>query len=262
MTGSVEIVFDDPGERLEVRREPLESCPIIARAGTASVPVRSARLSIPIRPLVFLARFVRSQLGREVSVRRTIGAKKDEFFVNGTHMPRDEVLNRLEAAGFSRSNPYYVVQQGKVVDLIKMGDAGRLGALQEIAGTSTYVRKREEAMQQLQRARLDRAQIDEMLTELESRLRDLGAEQTEFLAFQDLDGRRRALEYTILERELGEADGKLEDIKRAREQVRPPLEARSSALSLAPSALPPSPSSPPPPSPPPLLPHVIFNAPL
>jgi len=30
---------------------------------------------------------------------------------------KTEVMNLLESAGFSRSNPYYVVQQGKVLAL-------------------------------------------------------------------------------------------------------------------------------------------------
>jgi hypothetical protein len=30
------------------------------------------------------------------------------------HCSKSEVMNLLESAGFSRANPYYVVQQGKV----------------------------------------------------------------------------------------------------------------------------------------------------
>jgi hypothetical protein len=30
---------------------------------------------------------------------------------------KTEVMNLLESAGFSRSNPYYVVQQGKVINI-------------------------------------------------------------------------------------------------------------------------------------------------
>ena len=30
---------------------------------------------------------------------------------------KTEVVNLLESAGFSRANPYYVVQQGKVIRL-------------------------------------------------------------------------------------------------------------------------------------------------
>ena len=81
----------------------------------------------------------------EVRLRRTVASKKDEYYLDGKHVrhviillyalnqssnvypvvclgllfivimsSKTEVMNLLESAGFSRSNPYYVVQQGKV----------------------------------------------------------------------------------------------------------------------------------------------------
>ncbi len=50
----------------------------------------------------------------EVFLRRVIGAKKDQYFLNKKMVPRNDVVNLLESAGFSRSNPYYIVKQGKV----------------------------------------------------------------------------------------------------------------------------------------------------
>lgn len=50
----------------------------------------------------------------EVILRRTIGQKKDEFFLNRKRIQKNEILSFLESAGFSKSNPYYIVQQGKV----------------------------------------------------------------------------------------------------------------------------------------------------
>ena len=74
----------------------------------------------------------------------------------------------LESAGLSRSNPYYIVQQGKVrlyfplydiypdvfhvfyvnpqvAHLIKMRDSERLALLKEIAGTRIYDERRAES---------------------------------------------------------------------------------------------------------------------
>lgn len=50
----------------------------------------------------------------EVVLRRTVGHKKDEFFLNRKRVQKSEVQSLLETAGFSKSNPYYIVQQGKV----------------------------------------------------------------------------------------------------------------------------------------------------
>ena len=44
-------------------------------------------------------------------------------------------MNLLESSGFSRSNSYYIVQQGKIVQLATMKDGERLNLLKEVAGT-------------------------------------------------------------------------------------------------------------------------------
>ncbi|ETE67700.1 Structural maintenance of chromosomes protein 3, partial [Ophiophagus hannah] len=50
----------------------------------------------------------------EVSLRRVIGAKKDQYFLDKKMVTKNDVMNLLESAGFSRSNPYYIVKQGKL----------------------------------------------------------------------------------------------------------------------------------------------------
>lgn len=54
-------------------------------------------------------------------------------------------MNLLEAAGFSRSNPYYIVPQGKVTALTNAKDVDRLQLLKEVAGTKVYEQRRTES---------------------------------------------------------------------------------------------------------------------
>ena len=42
----------------------------------------------------------------EVRLRRNIGLKKDEYYLDKKHITKAEVINLLESAGFSRTNPY------------------------------------------------------------------------------------------------------------------------------------------------------------
>lgn len=51
---------------------------------------------------------------KEVALRRQIGFKKDQYYLNKKMVTRSDVMNVLESAGFSRSNPYYIVKQGKI----------------------------------------------------------------------------------------------------------------------------------------------------
>jgi structural maintenance of chromosome 3 (chondroitin sulfate proteoglycan 6) len=50
----------------------------------------------------------------EVILRRTIGMKKDEYSLDKKSASKADVMNLLESAGFSKSNPYYIVPQGRV----------------------------------------------------------------------------------------------------------------------------------------------------
>lgn len=50
----------------------------------------------------------------ELVLRRTIGQKKDEYSLDKKSASKADVMNLLESAGFSKSNPYYIVPQGRV----------------------------------------------------------------------------------------------------------------------------------------------------
>ena len=83
----------------------------------------------------------------EVVRRRTIGHKKDEFFLQHKRATKNEIMSLLEGAGFSKSNPYFIVQQGKVNALCTMSDAERLRLLKEMAGRRCTTRRRGRAWQ-------------------------------------------------------------------------------------------------------------------
>ena len=78
----------------------------------------------------------------EVVLRRTVGSKKDEFFLQRKRATKQEVQSLLEGAGFSKSNPYFMVQQGKIQSLCLMTDVQRLELLQQVAGTTLYENKK------------------------------------------------------------------------------------------------------------------------
>lgn len=76
--------------------------------------------------------------------------KKDEFFLNRKRVQKSEVMSLLESAGLSKSNPYYIVQQGKVANLCVMKDKDRLDLLKGVAGTTVYEERRAESMKIIQ----------------------------------------------------------------------------------------------------------------
>ena len=152
----------------------------------------------------------------EVLLRRTIGSKKDEFFINRKRVQKAEVLNLLESAGFSKSNPYFIIQQGKVHALCTMSDHERLVLLKEVAGTTVYDEKREASLLKMEENESSINKIDESLSYLEQRLVDLEGEKEELTSYQRFDRSRRALEYTLYSTELKKAREYLDELEHMR----------------------------------------------
>ncbi|KAF5536314.1 structural maintenance-chromosome 3 (chondroitin sulfate proteoglycan 6) [Fusarium napiforme] len=132
---------------------------------------------------------------KEVILRRTIGLKKDEYSVDRKVVTKADVMNLLEAAGFSRSNPYYIVPQGRVTALTNMKESDRLNLLKEVAGTHVYETRRAESLKIMNETNNKREKIDELLEYIKERLSELEEEKEELRAFQDKDRERRCLEY-------------------------------------------------------------------
>lgn len=147
-----------------------------------------------------------------VALRRMVGLQKDEYILDRKSVTRTEVFNLLESAGFSRSNPYYIVQQGKVAALCAMSDKNRLDLLKEVAGTRVYDERREESLRIMSDTDAKRDKISEVVEYIEARLAELDSEKDELKAYQRLDRDRRALEYTIRVKELESAKEALEEL--------------------------------------------------
>ncbi|KAF9432395.1 Structural maintenance of chromosomes protein 3 [Entomortierella beljakovae] len=154
----------------------------------------------------------------ELVMRRTIGLKKDEYSLDKKSATKADVMNMLESAGFSRSNPYYIVPQGRITSLTNAKDNERLHLLKEVAGTRVYEQRRQESLKIINETDLKRKNIEELLTYIEQRLEELEEEKEELKLFQEHDRRRRCLEYTIYSRELKEVNETLGEMEEGRKQ--------------------------------------------
>lgn len=134
-------------------------------------------------------------------------------------VPRSEVMNLLESAGFSRANPYYIVKQGKINQMATAPDTQRLKLLREVAGTRVYDERREESKTILKETESKREKIEEFLQTIEDRLATLEEEKEELKEYQKYDKMRRALEYTIHDRELQDTRKKLTEMESKRKKL-------------------------------------------
>ncbi|EIW66746.1 hypothetical protein TREMEDRAFT_70024 [Tremella mesenterica DSM 1558] len=152
----------------------------------------------------------------EMHLRRTIGLKKDEYSLDRKSASKAEVMNLLESAGFSRSNPYYIVPQGRITHLTNMGDKERLNLLKEVAGTKVYEQKRAESTKLIEETEAKRSKIFDLLQYIEDRLTELEEEKAELAEFQKSDKERRCLEYALHQKELEDVTSAIEQIEAER----------------------------------------------
>lgn len=153
----------------------------------------------------------------EVILRRTIGMKKDEYSLDKKSATKLDVMNLLESAGFSRSNPYYIVPQGRVTALTNMKDSERLNLLKEVAGTQVYESRRTESLKIMTEVENKREKIDDILKYIQERLAELEEEMEELREFQEKDKDRRCLQYTIDHREQEAIANELENLQEQRQ---------------------------------------------
>ncbi|KZT71044.1 RecF/RecN/SMC protein [Daedalea quercina L-15889] len=152
----------------------------------------------------------------EVILRRTIGLKKDEYSLDKKSASKADVMNLLESAGFSKSNPYYIVPQGRITALTNAKDHERLALLKEVAGTKVYEQRRAESLRIMAETDAKRTKINELLDYIDSRLTELEEEKEELKEYQEKDKDRRCLEYALYQRELEEVTEALEEIEEER----------------------------------------------
>ena len=133
----------------------------------------------------------------EFTLRRTIGLKKDEFSMDRKNATRREVNEMLEAAGLSRSNPFYIVPQGRVATLTNMKDEERLNMLKEISGSSVYEKRRADSLKLMNDTDKSCERIDTLVADINTRLDELEGEKSELEAYNKNDRERRAILHTL-----------------------------------------------------------------
>ncbi|KAI1268698.1 putative chromosome segregation protein SudA [Xylariaceae sp. FL1019] len=154
---------------------------------------------------------------KEVVLRRTIGLKRDEYSIDKKVVPKTEVTQLLETAGFSKSNPYYIVPQGRVTALTNMKESERLNLLKEVAGTQVYESRRTESLKIMTDTNNKREKIDELLDYIKERLSELEEEKEELRGYQDKDRERRCLEFAYHNQTQNSIEEKLAELEDSRQ---------------------------------------------
>ena len=136
----------------------------------------------------------------ETIIRRVIGAKSDIYYINAKPVTRVEIISLMEAAGFSRNNPFYLVEQGQVSDLANCSESKRLKVVQDLAGLTSFDEKQTNAMALLGDAKRSLESVNLELDGLAREMEDLKGKEGDVSKVLNAKEKKRVLDFVRVEK--------------------------------------------------------------
>ena len=158
------------------------------------------------------------------SIKRILGSKKDEYFLDARRITRTELDTWLEAAGIFRS--YAAVEQGRIAAIAALSDSERLDLLREISGVQVFEERRGEALKLFEQCKGKKSRIDQIMLEISNKISSLASEKDSLAEYSRLLSRKAGLEFYILEKELQT----LEEVSEKESEIRNQLTGQMSDL--------------------------------
>ncbi|CAD6635611.1 HLJ1_G0007120.mRNA.1.CDS.1 [Saccharomyces cerevisiae] len=146
----------------------------------------------------------------EVTIRRTVGLKKDDYQLNDRNVTKGDIVRMLETAGFSMNNPYNIVPQGKIVALTNAKDKERLQLLEDVVGAKSFEVNLKASLKKMEETEQKKIQINKEMGELNSKLSEMEQERKELEKYNELERNRKIYQFTLYDRELNEVINQME----------------------------------------------------
>ena len=132
-----------------------------------------------------------------VSVSRKLYQNGDsEYMINGNAVRLKDVVELFLDTGLGRDG-YSVIGQGRIADIVKGRSSDRREIFEEAAGISKLRLKKEEAQKKLVAAQDNISRLNDIITELESRIGPLKTQSEKAKKFRVLDDEKRELEVSV-----------------------------------------------------------------
>ena len=149
---------------------------------------------------------------------------KEEIIINQKKLLKSDVQNILEGAGFMKSNPYYIIQQGKINQILNCTDEEYYDIFSEAMGTKIYEEKKMESLKLLEENEITKSKIQEQEKEIQTHIDKLSEQCEDYENYSKIEKKRRGVEYFILNEQINELElniGFLQERKEANtEQIK------------------------------------------
>jgi len=169
--------------------------------GTVSLVVSNEDGALPV-PFeeVELGRTVYRDGGSDYSLNRTACRLRDV-----TDLCRDTGLG---------ANAYAIIENRMIDAILSDRAEERRGLFEEAAGIGKYKDRRKAALRRLERAEMDLQRLDDVISEVETKVRSLSRQKAKAQRFQTLRDRRLAVEVAVVRHQLHTLRERLDEVDR------------------------------------------------
>ncbi len=172
-----------------------------------------------------------------VSVSRKLYQNGDsEYMINGNSVRLKDVVELFMDTGLGRDG-YSIIGQGRIADIVKGRSSDRREIFEEAAGIAKLRFKKEEAQKKLVAAEDNIARLNDIITELQSRIGPLKAQSEKAKKFKVLDDEKRELEVSVWNHRLNSYMEQIKGFEDKLASLRQQYEALSDELSDADNAI-------------------------
>jgi chromosome segregation protein len=173
----------------------------------------------------------------EVEIRRTVHREGgSEYELNRKNARLKDILDVCRDTGLG-ANAYAIIEQGMVDSLLSDRADERRQVFEEAAGIGRYKDRRKVAFRRLEAAEADLARLEDLISEVDSKVRSLSRQRRRAERYQEMRDRRLVVEVTVavreidlLQRSLADDQGRLAELTRLEPGARAELSTTETEL--------------------------------
>ncbi|MEM4259423.1 MAG: chromosome segregation SMC family protein [Candidatus Pacearchaeota archaeon] len=154
----------------------------------------------------------------EISLKRILRRNGQGIYkVNDETKTRAEIIEMLAQAGI---DPYgfNIILQGQIQSLIRMHPDERRKIIEEVAGISIYEARKEKSLKELEKSEEKLKEINAILRERTTYLRNLERERGQALRYKELENNLKKIKASIINKKLEEKQNELNKLLKSIEE--------------------------------------------
>jgi len=142
-----------------------------------------------------------------------VSDNSEEYIINQKKILKADANNLLESAGFLKTEPYYIIQQGKISNLINMSDENLFELFTEVTGTKIYEEKKQESLKIFEEAKENKMKIVKQSEEIAKYINKLESQCEQLKDFEKLEKEQKACEFFIYQEKVADYQVNIDDLQ-------------------------------------------------